>query len=203
MIPDTTKIVTVGFWGNINFFHEHRHDIPPMKIYNVGVCLVQFLKFFMEPFWRNCNFKILTLNPGFSALKCKNPLKSTILSILGMLYGKSGLFFIRKKILVWSWQLYREKMVKNAFQIKNLGFLKIFDFQNVFQHFSVFDGVSTPVHWTIWTGFPRRFFWVLKLIFYLLKSLSNDIKHFARFFLKMTFSHSKYDIWKFWNILSP
>ena len=123
---------TVGFWGDINFFHEHRHDIPPMKIYNVGVCLVQFLKFFMEPFWRNCNFKILTLNPGFSALKCKNPLKSTILSILGMLYGKSGLFFIRKKILVWSWQLYRKKMVKNAFQVKNLGFLKFLIFKMFF-----------------------------------------------------------------------
>ena len=88
---------TVGFWGNINFFHEHRHDIPPMKIYNVGVCLVQFLKFFMEPFWRNCNFKILTLNPGFSALKCKNPLKSTIFIHFGHAIWQIRTIFHQKK----------------------------------------------------------------------------------------------------------
>ena len=86
-----------GFWGDINFFHEHRHDIPPMKIYNVGVCLVQFLKFFMEPFWRNCNFKILTLNPGFSALKCKNPLKSTIFIHFGHAIWQIRTIFHQKK----------------------------------------------------------------------------------------------------------
>ena len=89
--------ITVGFWGDINFFHEHRHDIPPMKIYNVGVCLVQFLKFFMEPFWRNCNFKILTLNPGFSALKCKNPLKSTIFIHFGHAIWQIRTIFHQKK----------------------------------------------------------------------------------------------------------
>ena len=88
---------TVGFWGDINFFHEHWHDIPPMKIYNVGVCLVQFLKFFMEPFWRNCNFKILTLNPGFSALKCKNPLKSTIFIHFGHAIWQIRTIFHQKK----------------------------------------------------------------------------------------------------------
>ena len=91
------SLYTVGFWGDINFFHEHRHDIPPMKIYNVGVCLVQFLKFFMEPFWRNCNFKILTLNPGFSALKCKNPLKSTIFIHFGHAIWQIRTIFHQKK----------------------------------------------------------------------------------------------------------
>ena len=97
MVWQHSSDYTVGFWGNINFFHEHRHDIPPMKIYNVGVCLVQFLKFFMEPFWRNCNFKILTLNPGFSALKCKNPLKSTIFIHFGHAIWQIRTIFHQKK----------------------------------------------------------------------------------------------------------
>ena len=69
---------TVGFWGDINFFQEHRHDIPPVKIHHVGDSLPYFLKFFMEPFLRNHIFKISTLNPGISTLKWKNPLKSSI-----------------------------------------------------------------------------------------------------------------------------
>ena len=97
LLQSTINGYTVGFWGDINFFHEHRHDIPPMKIYNVGVCLVQFLKFFMEPFWRNCNFKILTLNPGFSALKCKNPLKSTIFIHFGHAIWQIRTIFHQKK----------------------------------------------------------------------------------------------------------
>ena len=88
---------TVGFWGNINFFHEHRHDVPPVKIYNEGLCLVQFLKYFMEPFWRNRNFKILTLNPGFSTLKWKNPLKSTFFIQFGHAIWQIMTIFCEKK----------------------------------------------------------------------------------------------------------
>ena len=87
----------MGFWGNINFFHEHRHDIPPMKIYNEGLCLVQFLKYFMEPFLRNRNFKILTQNPEFSTLKWKNPLKSTFFIQFGHAIWQIMTIFCQKK----------------------------------------------------------------------------------------------------------
>ena len=125
----------MGFWGDINFFHEHRHDIPPMKIYNVGVCLVQFLKFFMEPFWRNCNFKILTLNPGFSALKCKNPLKSTIFIHFGHAIWQIRTIFHKKKELWFdlvSFWIYQKILVNFEFQVKNLGFLKFLIFKMFF-----------------------------------------------------------------------
>ena len=88
---------TVGFWGDINFFHEHRHDIPPMKIYNVGVCLVQFLKFFMEPFLRNCNFKIFTQNQWILTQKHKILLKSTFFIQFGHAIWQMLTIFCQKK----------------------------------------------------------------------------------------------------------
>ena len=88
---------TVGFWGDINFFFAQGKDQHPIKIYHLGVCLPYFLKFFVEPFLRNRIFKISTLNPRFSTLKHKNPLKSTIFIHFGLAVWQILTIFHQKK----------------------------------------------------------------------------------------------------------
>ena len=108
----------MGFWGNINFFFAQGQDLHPIKIYHLVVCLPYFLKFFVEPFLRNRIFKISTLNPGFSTLKHKNPLKSTIFIHFGLAIWQILTIFHQKKDSGLILTIFFEKLAKNAFLSK-------------------------------------------------------------------------------------
>ena len=118
----------MGFWGDINFFLEQGQDQHPIKIYHLVVCLPHFLKYFMEPFLRNCIFKILTINPRFSTLKYKNPLKSTIFIHFGLAVWQILTIFHQKKDSELILTIFLEKLAKNTFEDKIFRFLFFFDF---------------------------------------------------------------------------
>ena len=84
-------------FGAILIFFAQGQDLHPIKIYHLVVCLPYFLKFFVEPFLRNRIFKISTLNPRFSTLKHKNPLKSTIFIHFGLAVWQILTIFHQKK----------------------------------------------------------------------------------------------------------
>ena len=75
--------------------------------------------------------------------------------------------------------LYRKNWRKMLQKLKNIKFLKFWIFK-YFAFFSIFKWVSAPGQWPITTDSLRWFFWVLKLIFYLFKSWTNDTNLFVK-----------------------
>jgi len=89
---------------------------------------------------------------------------------------------------------------KNASEVEKSKIFEILDFKIFFLFFSIFKLFLAPGQWPITTGLLRQFFSVLKLLFYLFKSRSNDKKTFWKKFLKFTL---KWHFPLFWALDPP
>ena len=98
-------------------------------------------------------------------------------------------FFTRNSNLVFKKHVYKTKFGEKCFWSWKNENSKNFGFQNILPFFSLYKSISAPGQWPILTGSLRQCFWVLNLLFYLLKSWRNYIIHFTRFFYKNDFFH--------------
>ena len=98
-------------------------------------------------------------------------------------------FFTRNSNLVFKKHVHKTKFGEKCFWSWKNENSKNFGFQNILPFFSVSTSISAPGQWPILTGSLRQCFWVLNLLFYLLKSWRNYIIHFTRFFYKNDFFH--------------
>ena len=98
-------------------------------------------------------------------------------------------FFTRNSNLVFKKHVHKTKFGEKCFWSWKNENSKNFGFQNILPFFSVSTSISAPGQWPILTGSLRQCFWVLNLLFYLLKSWRNYITDFTRFFYKYDFFH--------------